>query len=320
MFRVDSGETTRQQTRMTQQKTLSGRAWAELALLSGIWGASFLSVRIALDEVGFMTSVAYRVGLAATVLWAVVLLRRIPMPTSPRIWGAFLVMGFLNNAIPFSLMAWAQRSIESGLTSILNSATAIFGVAVAALAFRDERLTIRRTLGASLGFLGVATAIGLENLLSFDIRSLAQLAVVGGALSYAIAGAWARATLSDMPPQLAAAGMLAGSSLVMIPAAIWLEGTPNFDLRFETWVAIGYLSVIATAGAYLLYYRVLAMAGSGNLMLCTLLVPPVAIVLGALARGESLELRAFAGFAILAFGMLLLDGRLFGGMRSKRTR
>ncbi len=290
---------------------MSARAWAELMLLALIWGGVFLSVRVALDEIGFVTAVAHRVFWATLVLWIVVTARGLPVPRSPRIWGAFLVMGLLNNVIPFSLMAWGQLHIESGLTSIFNAATAIFGVIVAAIAFRDERLTARRALGVTLGFLGVATAIGLENLAQFDLRSLAQLAVLGGAFSYALAGAWAKKNLSGLPPQVAAAGMLTGSAVVMVPAAFWFDGMPSFDLELRTLAAIAYYALAATAFAYLLYYRVLAMAGSGNLMLCTLLIPPVAILLGAWILDETLPPRAYLGFALLGLGLVIIDGRMF---------
>ncbi|CAN0602683.1 unnamed protein product, partial [Ectocarpus sp. 12 AP-2014] len=121
------------------QKSISTRAWIEMLLLAAIWGASFVSIRIALDEVGPMTAVVHRVGWAAMALWVVVLLMRLPIPRDPRIWGAFLGMGLLNNVIPFGLMAWGQLYIESGLTSILNAATAIFGVITAAIFFADEK-------------------------------------------------------------------------------------------------------------------------------------------------------------------------------------
>ncbi|SEW08104.1 Permease of the drug/metabolite transporter (DMT) superfamily [Cognatiyoonia koreensis] len=293
-------------TRPTQM-TLSSRAWAELILLSVIWGASFLSIRIALDEIGPLTTVAHRVGWAMLILWGYVLIKGLPIPRAARIWGAFLGMGLLNNVIPFSLMAWGQLHIETGLTSILNAATAIFGVIAAALFFADERLTPRRAIGVGLGFCGVATAVGLNALTSFDIRSLGQLAVIGGTISYALAGVWARKTMKGLPPQVAAAGMLTGSSLIMIPAAWIVEGPLSFALTLQTWSAIGYYAVVATAFAYLLYYRVLGMAGSGNLMLCTLMIAPVAIVLGAIVLNEALPMRAYFGFAILATGLLVLN-------------
>lgn len=305
---------------MNQQMSLSSRAWGELFLLGAIWGASFLSIRIALDEIPFLTSVAHRVTWAAILLWLVVLLMGLPLPRSPRIWGAFLVMGLLNNVIPFGLMAWGQLYIESGLTSIFNAATAIFGVLMAALFFADESLTRRKLLGVLIGFAGVVTAKGWDSLASFDIQSAAQLAVLAGCLSYALASVWARKNLSGLAPQIAAAGMLTGSTIIILPLAWMIDGPISLNLQTDTMLAIAYYSLIATAGAYLLYYRVLAMAGSGNLMLCTLIIVPFAIVLGAVFRGEALTLNAYAGFALLALGLAILDGRLWRTLIDRHTR
>ena len=300
-------------------RDMPNRAWGELALLGCIWGGSFLSVRIALDEIPVVTSVSYRVALAALVLWGYVALRRLPIPRAPRVWGALLVMGLLNNVIPFSLMAWGQLHIPTGLTSILNAGTSVFGILVAAIFLADERLTLRRAVGVALGFLGVATAIGLEDLTRFDPRSLAQLAVVGGTISYAFAGVWARTRLGGLAPQVAAAGMLTGASLVMVPAALWLDG-PVVPRAPETILAIGFYAVVATACAYLLYFHVLAMAGSGNAMLCTLVAAPVAILLGAWVRQETLAPATYAGFALLALGLAILDGRVLRPWRGTASR
>ena len=301
---------------MTSQKTISPRAWAELILLSAIWGGSFLAIRTALDEIPFVTSVAYRVAIAAAALWTVALIRRAPLGITRAHLVGFLGMGVLNNVIPFTLMAWGQLHIESGLTSILNATTAIFGVLVAAIFLADERLTPRKLIGVGIGFMGVATAIGLGTLMQFDLRSLAQVAVVTGTLSYALAGVWARHWLAGLPPLVAAAGMLSGASLVMIPAALFLDGVvvPQNPI---TWAAILYYALIATAFAYMLYFRVLGMAGSGNLMLCTLMVPPVAITLGAWIRDETLDPNAYAGFAALALGLVILDGRVMARLRAR---
>ncbi len=293
------------------QKSISTRAWLEMTLLAALWGASFVSIRIALDEVGPLTAVAHRTLWAMLALWAAVWVMRLPLPRDAATWRGFLVMGLLNNVIPFGLMAWGQLHIPSGLTSILNAATAIFGVLTAALFFADERITPRKALGVALGFAGVATAIGLENLLAFDITSLAQLAVIGGTLSYALASVWARKRLGGQPPQVAAAGMVSGATLIILPLAWAVEGPLTLDLAPRTLAAIAYYALAATALAYLLYYRVLAMAGSGNLMLVTLLIPPFAIGLGAFLLGESLRPAAYAGFALLALGLLILDGRIW---------
>lgn len=298
-------------------RDISSRAWAELALLALVWGGSFLSIRTALDEIPVLTTVAFRVALAALVLWAWVAVRGLPLPRDPRIWRALLVMGLLNNVLPFTLMAWGQLHIETGLTSILNAGTAIFGVLAAAILLVDERLTLRRAAGVALGFLGVATAFGLENLAHFDLRSAAQIAVVAGTVSYALAGVWARTSLKGLAPEVQAAGMLTGSSFVLVPLALALDG-PVLPRQADTIAAIGYYAVVATALAYLLYFRVLAMAGSGNTMLCTLMVAPVAILLGALVRGEVLAPGTYAGFALLALGLVVIDGRLLRRLLHRR--
>lgn len=295
---------------MTAQKSMSTRAWAELLLLALLWGGSFLSIRIALNEIGPLTSVAHRTLWAAAILWFIILARGLPVPNAPRTWFAFGVMGLLNNAIPFTLMAWGQLHISSGLTSIFNAATAIFGVLAAALFFADEKLTRRKLCGVLIGFCGIAVAVGPRALLEFDIRSLAQLAVIAGTVSYALASVWARKTLGAQPPMVAAAGMLTGGAIIMIPAGLVVEGPMRFDLQPATLGAIAYYALCATAFAYLLYYRVLAMAGSGNLMLVTLVIPPIAIVLGALFLDETLPPQALAGFALVALGLLVIDGRM----------
>lgn len=296
---------------MTQQHTLSLRVWAELFLLALIWGASFLAIRLALYEVPFVTSVAHRVFWAALILWGYVALRRLPLPRDPRVWVALFAMGMLNNVIPFSLMAWGQLYIPTGLTSVFNAGTAIFGVIVAAILLADERLTPRKTIGSLLGFAGVATAIGLDSLRNFDITSLAQLAVIGGTISYAFAGVWGRSKLGALSPQVAAAGMLTGSSIVMVPAAFIIDGIPSFTLSITAIGAIAYYVIFATATAYLLYYRILAAAGSANTMIVTLLIPPVSILLGSIVLNETLSPNVYTGLGLLALGLIILDGRLF---------
>jgi drug/metabolite transporter (DMT)-like permease len=295
---------------MNTQKQMSTQAWAELLLLSLIWGGIFLSVRIALDEIGPLTAVANRVAWAALLLWVVVLVGRVQIPQSPKVWIGFVGMGLLNNVIPFSLQAWGQLYIESGLTSILNAGTAVFGVLVAAIFLADERLTRRKAIGVAFGFAGVITAIGFGALASFDLRSMGQLAVIASTISYAFAGVWARKMLAGVPPVMAACGMLTASSVIALPLAWTVEGPLTLALSPTTWAAIAFYAVVATAGAYLLFYRVLDMAGAANLMLCTLLIAPVAIVLGTVVLGEELPLRAYGGFALIGMGLIIIDGRL----------
>ena len=295
---------------MTDQKTIGLLGWTEMGCLSLIWGGSFLANRVALEEAPVATTVALRVLGAALVLWLVVWARGLAVPRPGRIWGAFLLLGLLNNALPFSLIVWGQQSIESGLAAILNASTAILGVLVAAVAFRDERLTAQKGWGVALGFLGVVVVIGPAALHDFDVTSLSQMAIVGASLSYAVSGALARVASRGVEPLVAAAGMVTGSSFIMLPAALVIDGLPVTLRSPSTWAAIAYLAVFCSALAYLLFYRLLRRVGAGNTSLVTLMIAPVAILLGSMVYGEDLPLRAYGGFALLALGLAILDGRL----------
>ncbi|SOC20438.1 EamA-like transporter family protein [Rhodobacter sp. JA431] len=281
--------------------------WMLLGALALIWGTSFLSNRAALEGAGVLTVVSFRVSGGALALWLYVVLRRLPLPAHRGIWGRFLIMGALNNAIPFSLIVWGQQHIESGLAAILNASTALFGVLVASAVFADERLTVPRLAGVGIGFAGVVLAIGPEALSSFTLTSAGQWAVVGASLSYGFAGAYARFAIKGLVPEVAAAGMLTGGMVWLIPAMLLIEGVPSFDYATPVWMGIGWLALGCSAVAYLIYYRILALAGAGNLSLVTLLIPPVAILAGWAVYGERLGLLELAGFAVLTAGLWSLN-------------
>lgn len=289
--------------------SLTPLAWALLAALALIWGSSFLSNRAALEGAGVFTVVFLRVASGAVLIWAYVALRRLPVPRHPIYLGHFLIMGLLNNAIPFSLIVWGQKHIDSGLASILNASTAIFGALVAAVVFTDERLSARKATGIAVGFAGVVVAIGPDALKGFDLTSAGQLAVLGAALSYGFAGAYARFAIRGLRPEVAAAGMLTGGAIWTLPILLLTEGVPCFDYAPSVWIAMLWLGVGCSALAYLLYYRILAMAGAANLALVTLLIPPVAILAGWAVYGERLGWAEALGFAILALGLMILNRR-----------
>ncbi|MEP2031143.1 MAG: DMT family transporter [Paracoccaceae bacterium] len=290
-----------------------------LLALAAVWGGSFFFAAVALKEVQPLTVTLHRVIWAVPVLLIVVLLRGVRIPRSPRIWGAYLVMGALNNAIPFSLIFWGQTTIESGLASILNGTTAVFAAVVAGLLLADEPLTPRKIVGAVFGVIGVAVIMGLDALTTLDPRNLAQLAILGGALSYAFASVWGKAALGGIAPEMNALGMLIGSTVLMIPIAIWSDGVPTFDLSLQVWASLLALAVLSTALAYLLYFAILVRAGSANLMLVTLLIPPFAIGLGVLFLGEQLDLTAWIGFGLIAVGLIITDGRVLAKFIGSRS-
>ena len=289
--------------------SLSPLAWALLAGLALIWGSSFLSNRAALVGADVFTVVFIRVSGGAVLLWLWVAFRKIPVGRDPRILLHFSVMGLLNNAIPFTLIVWGQKHIDSGLASILNASTAIFGALIAAMVFRDERLSARKSLGIAIGFSGVIVAIGPGALGGFDLTSAGQIAILGAATSYGFAGAYARFATRKMRPEVAAAGMLSAGAIWTLPLMLVFDGVPTFDFAPSVWAALIWLAVGCSSLAYLLYYRILALAGAANLALVTLLIPPVAIVAGWAVYGERLGWAELIGFALLAVGLMILNRR-----------
>ncbi len=296
---------------MVNQQNISTRAWLELLLLGIIWGGVFLTVAIGLEELSPLALAAFRTGIAAPILWLYVWFRKLPLPRGFRIWRALLVMGLLNNVLPFALLNYGQTLIDSGLTAIFNAGTAVFGILVAALFFADERLTKPKIIGVLLGVMGIAVTVGYDSIQSFNLTSLAQMACIVATLCYALASVWARKNLTNLAPACVSAGMVTCSTLVMIPIVMVFEGLPSFDLKLQTWIAILYAASIATAFAYLLYFRILAMAGAANTMLVTLIVPPIAILLGVVVLQETLPLRSFIGFGFIALGLVVIDGRIW---------
>ncbi len=287
-----------------------------LLVLAAVWGGSFFFAEVALDEVPPLTVTLHRVVWAVPALFVVVLWRGVKIPRAPRIWFAYLVMGALNNAIPFSLIFWGQMTIESGLASILNGTTAVFGAVVSGLLLVDEPLSPQKITGAIFGVLGVAVIMGFDALTNLDPRNLAQLAILAAALSYAFASVWGKTKLAGQAPEMNALGMLVGSTVLMIPIAIWSDGLPDINLSAKVWASLFSLSILSTVLAYLLYFAILLRAGAANLMLVTLLVPPFAIGLGVLFLGERLGLEAWGGFGLIAVGLVITDGRVMAYLRS----
>lgn len=288
-----------------------------MALLAVIWGSSFFFNEIALREVSALTIVLHRVAWAAPVLGLIVVLSGHRLPRGWHAWSRYAVMGLVNNAVPFSLIVWGQTRIESGLASILNGTTAIFAALAAGLFLRDEPLTANRLGGAAIGLLGVALIVGPGALTGLDPRDLGQLAVLGAALCYALAGVWGRRALPEAAPIVNAFGTVAASAAIMAVAALAIDGPPALDLAPATWGALLSLALFSTAFAYLVYFLIMHMAGVANLALVTLLIPPVAITLGAVFLGEVLPLTAWAGFATIAAGLAVTDGRLFRAVRMR---
>lgn len=306
----------------TIHRTMGPFEWLLLVTLSLLWGGSFFFVEVAVKELGPLTIVALRVGLAALALNALIILLGKRMPRDPALWAAFFAMGLLNNMIPFSLIAWGQGHITSGLASILNATTPLFTVVVAHYLTRDEPLTSGRVAGVLIGFAGVAFMLGADIQAGTSNRSWAQIAVLAGALSYALAGVFGRRFRTlGCSPMITACGQVTASATVLMPLALMVERfwEPPWP-GLETWSALLGLALLSTMLAYIVYFRLLATAGATNLLLVTFLIPISAILLGTLFLGERLEPRHLAGMGLIGVGLAAIDGRPLERIRELKKR
>ena len=287
--------------------------WGILLALALIWGSAFFFISVAVQSVPPLTYVLLRLAMAAAALWLFLFWKGASVGLPRQVWGSMLVLALLNNVIPFAMFGWGQTHIASGLASILNATTPIWGVVVAHLFTSDERMTPRKIAGVLLGFGGVATMIGPSLLANIGSNALAQLACVVASLCYALAAVWARRFKAmGLAPMSVTTGQLSVGALVMFPVVLivdrpWLQPLPPLS----AWAAIGALALVCTAFAYILYFRLIDSAGATNALLVTLLVPPTAIVLGALFLSETLAPQDFLGLGLIALGLAAIDGRLF---------
>ena len=294
------------------------RVWIWLLSLSVLWGGSFFFAKVAIGELGPFTVVFGRVALAALALNIALALSGQSLFRSDTPWRTYLVIGFLNNALPFSLIFWGQTQIASGLASIINSTTPIFTVLVAHVLTTDEKLTGGKIVALLAGLAGVAVLVGPDIAGRALSGSWGQIACLGAALSYAFAGIYGRRFRTmGITPMAAAGGQLSASTILILPIMLivdrpWtLPALPSPVI----WAALTGLALLSTALAYVLYFRILAAAGATNLLLVTLPLPVTAILLGAAVLGEQLQPRHFAGMALIAIGLAAIDGRIWVFLR-----
>ena len=296
---------------------MGARDWAMLLLLSFLWGGSFFFISVAVSELPPFTLVTMRVGLAAVTLWLVLLVSGYPIPKSPEVWRAFMMMGLLGNALPFSLIAWGQTHIGAGLASIINATTPIFTILIAGAFLSDEHITPRKMLGVTAGLAGVIVLIGPSALLELGTNTMAQLAVIGAAVSYSCATVFGRRFKAmGISPLDTAVGQVTASTIILLPV-VWFIDKPLqlANPSLQVWLAVLALAIFSTAFAYILFFRILSSSGATNVVLVTFLAPVTASLLGWLMLDEQLQAKHFIGMACIGLGLAIIDGRLWAKLR-----
>ena len=308
-------------SRSTINTSMTPYEWGLLVTLSVLWGGSFFFNGVAVKELPTFTIVVARVALAAAVLLLVMRATGQRMPMAPGVWLAFFGMGLLNNVIPFSLIAWGQIHVASGVASILNATTPLFTVVVAHFLTTDEKMTGARLLGVAAGFAGVVAMIGGDALEGVSSGLLAVLAILVAAISYSFASLFGRRFRAmGVPPMATATGQVVASSAVLVPVMLAVEQPWTLPMPgIGTIGALAGVAVLSTALAYIIYFRILSTAGATNLMLVTFLIPVSAVLLGIAFLGEVLLPKHVLGMALIGIGMAAVDGRPWKWMKAIGT-
>jgi drug/metabolite transporter (DMT)-like permease len=303
---------------------LSSRAWLLLLSLSLIWGASFYFIEIGLIYLDPFWLVSLRLisGALALVLWLA--LNKIDLPNDGQFWLATAIMGVFNNVIPFILIAYGQQYVTGGLASIINANTAFISIIVSGIFVASEPAKWHRIVGVLIGICGIAIAIGIDDTNPHKTSTselIGELAIVLATVSYAFAAVWGKLRLTQYKPIQGATGMLICSAVVAIFCSVLISGPPEFtitDHPIDLFKLIVGLGVLGTAAAYPLYFRILDLAGSSNLMLVTIIVPVFAVVLDAALLGQFVTSSNLMGFAVVSIGLLILDGRIIGRFKGHK--
>ncbi len=287
------------------------REWVLLAFLSVIWGAAFFFAAVAIRQIEPFTLAFLRMAVAAVALAVTAAVLGHRLPRDPALWRGFLLLGILGTAAPFSLIYWGQTEISGGLASIINASTPLWTIVVAHFFTRDERFTWRRLLGVLTGLAGVAVIMAPSvRRNGSDGPLLAEGSVLAAGLCYAIVSVFAK-RFRDVPPIILSCGQLAFGAVFILPVVLLFDHPFSRPLpdRIAVAAVMG-IALLSTALAFIIYFEILRVAGATNVMLVTLLVPVSAIFLGAAILGEQLAPRHFAGLALIACGLMLIDGRL----------
>ena len=278
-----------------------------LATVALLWGASFMFIKIAVRELAPATLILGRIGLGALTLALIVPFLAGGRATIRAIRanaGWIVLVGLVNMAIPFWLLSWGETRIDSGLASIIQGSVPIFNAVIAFGFFRDVRVTGLRLAGVATGFVGVALLVGAQP----HGKVLGAVAVVGMALCYAVGQLFAGRHLAAVPPPVVAFGTTAVAAIVVLPV-----GVAQAPHHFPDWTTIGAvlaLGIPLTGIAFLIFYAIIAGAGAAYASLVTYLVPPIALLYGAIFLGERVGAAAMGGLALILFGVALGTGRL----------
>jgi drug/metabolite transporter (DMT)-like permease len=278
---------------------------ALLLLLATLWGGSYSFIKVGVETIPPVTLIAARTLLAGAILLGVIRWRGLRLPRDRATWRLFLVQACLNSVLPFTLIAWAERSVEAGLATILSSTSPIFVVVLGLLAGTGERLSPIKLVGIASGLAGTLLIVGSEAMAGFGADLAAQLALVAASLCYGGAALFGR-HFKGLDPIMPAAGSLICGAALLIPLSLAVDRPWTLAPSLASIQALLALSVVSTALAFVIYFRLIARLGSVATTSVAYLRVPTGVVIGMVFLGESLASTAWAGLVLIVGGVLAM--------------
>ena len=288
---------------------MKSKDWLMIICLGTLWGSSFFFVELLLEMLSPFLIVYLRVALAAILLLFILLIKQVKVTLNVSLIFNLFIMAILNNVLPFLLIAYGQQTVTGGLASILNANTSLLTILIAPLLISSEKLSFNRVGGAIIGICGVIIAVGYENIFQIYENNLGKYLILLATLSYALASVWAKLTLDGVPALISATGMLTGSAIILTPIAFFYNFDELANLSLSAFSMSALFAVLCSVLAYIIYFKILESAGASNLLVCTVIIPPSAILLNSLFLNQAVSQSEIIGLLIIIVGLIVLDGR-----------
>jgi drug/metabolite transporter (DMT)-like permease len=284
--------------------------WILFIVLGFFWGSSYLFIKIGVDAgLTPFTLISLRLGIGFMLLASVVLFAREALPRDPRTYGHLIVMGAVNIAIPFSLITWAELTVDSALASILNAAVPLFVIVIAAIFLHDERITLNRLAGLAVGFVGVAILVGFDPADLSRSDTAGEIALVGSTISYACGAVYARRNIHGLRPMIPALFQVGFALVMVLVLAFVFEHPLNAGMTPNAMFAVIWLGLLGSGLAYLVFFRILGRWGATRTSMVAYLLPVYGIALGGLVLNEPIDIRLLIGTALIIGGVALVNSR-----------
>jgi drug/metabolite transporter (DMT)-like permease len=273
-----------------------------LLTLSTLWGASYTFIRIGVATIPPLTLIAARTLIAGSALLLRMRVRRVPMPRDPAVWRRFFVQALLNSVVPFTLIAWAERSVEAGLATILNSASPVLAFLGTWLITRHEQVTPRKLFGVIAGLAGICLVIGVSPFEGLGRQLIPQLAIVAATVCYAAAAIYGR-SFKGLSPAAPAAGSLMVGAILLVPVSLLVDRPWTLHPSWQSLMALTALAICSTAMAFVIYFRLVQTLGSIGTTAQAYLRVPIGVAISIAFLGESLSTSAWLGLGCVVAGV-----------------